>query len=252
VEKGEQHVTGLDGRFTEGDGCLVIPERRDTDRQHEGRQFGNFSAAGRHYLTEVEDVGLLERARRGDEDAFSRLFARYQGAIHRYAAHMGGHETADDVVQETFLVVLRQTGRLDAPQSTVAAYLLGIARRLVLRRITSRHDARLEEALDENTITAAPEGPTPLDDLTRTETIEAVRNLVQSLPSAYREVVVLCELQEMDYAAAAQVIQCPIGTVRSRLHRARTLLATKLAATEPRQASRRDETCRNPNTASCG
>jgi RNA polymerase sigma factor (sigma-70 family) len=184
-------------------------------------------------MTGVEDAGLLERARRGDEDAFSRLFARHQGTIYRYAAHMGGHETADDVVQDTFLVVLRQTGRLDPPHSTVVGYLLGIARHLVLRRLTSRNDARFDEELDENTITAAPDGPTPLDDLTRMETIEAVRIAVQSLPSAYREVVVLCELHEMDYAAAAQIIQCPIGTVRSRLHRARTLLTAKLAATQP-------------------
>ena len=56
---------------------------------------------------------------------------------------------------------------------------------------------------------------------------------MQSLPPLYREVVVLCEFQEMDYAAAAGIIQCPIGTVRSRLHRARTLLSAKLATLQP-------------------
>jgi RNA polymerase sigma-70 factor (ECF subfamily) len=60
-----------------------------------------------------------------------------------------------------------------------------------------------------------------------------VRAAVRSLPPQYREVIVLCELQEMDYAAAAGVIRCPIGTVRSRLHRARTLLSAKLAAMQP-------------------
>jgi RNA polymerase sigma-70 factor (ECF subfamily) len=62
---------------------------------------------------------------------------------------------------------------------------------------------------------------------------------VRSLPPAYREVVALCDLQEMDYATVAQVIQCPIGTVRSRLHRARALLLRKLA-TVPAAV----ETCR--------
>jgi RNA polymerase sigma-70 factor (ECF subfamily) len=54
-----------------------------------------------------------------------------------------------------------------------------------------------------------------------------------TLPAVYREVVVLCELQEMDYAAAADVIHCPIETVRSRLHRARAMLMTKLAGMRP-------------------
>ncbi len=70
---------------------------------------------------------------------------------------------------------------------------------------------------------------TALDRLTRVETAHQVRAAVQSLPPGYREVVVLCDLQEMEYADAAAIIGCPIGTVRSRLHRARSLLATKLA-----------------------
>jgi RNA polymerase sigma-70 factor (ECF subfamily) len=181
-------------------------------------------------MSEVDDVRLLERARRGDEVAFSALFARHQGAIYRYAAHMAGHEHADDIVQETFLVVLRQSGRPDAPQSTVVGYLIGIARRLLLKRLTRRTDVGFEE-LDEHAIAGVPEQPTPLDELTRTEIIDAVRLAVQSLPRVYREVVVLCELQEMDYQAAAAIIERPIGTVRSRLHRARTLLAAKLAET---------------------
>jgi len=64
----------------------------------------------------------------------------------------------------------------------------------------------------------------------RAEVVGAVRAAIKSLPTAYREVVVLCELEEMDYAGAAAVIGCPVGTVRSRLHRARALLASKLEA----------------------
>jgi RNA polymerase sigma-70 factor (ECF subfamily) len=71
-----------------------------------------------------------------------------------------------------------------------------------------------------------------LDSLSREETIQAVRAAIASLPAAYREVVVLCELQEMSYEDAAAIAQCPVGTVRSRLHRAKGLLMTKLAATQ--------------------
>ena len=67
-----------------------------------------------------------------------------------------------------------------------------------------------------------------LDDLTRRETIDAVRQAVISLPPAYREVVVLCDLQELDYRDVAETLDCPVGTVRSRLHRARTMLIAKL------------------------
>jgi len=186
-------------------------------------------------MSEVDDdVGLIERARRGDEEAFSRLFARHQRMIYRYATYMCGPSAGDDIVQETFLAVLRQTGRHDALRGTVAGYLLGIARHVAMKRLASRHDDSFVEPVDDiGSDAVAADQATALDDLTRAETIEAVRAAVHSLPPAYREVVVLCEFQELDYAAAAGIMACPIGTVRSRLHRARTLLTTKLAAIQP-------------------
>jgi RNA polymerase sigma-70 factor (ECF subfamily) len=72
----------------------------------------------------------------------------------------------------------------------------------------------------------------PLDDLARAETVELVRKAVLSLPAKYREVVVLCELQDVSYVEAAEILGCAIGTVRSRLHRARALLLAKLGPAE--------------------
>ena len=175
------------------------------------------------------DERLLERACRGDAEAVSRLFASYQAPIFRYAVHMCGRDAGDDIVQETFLTVMRQPGRYDPARGPVAGYLFGIARNLALKRLTSRGAAVFSDELDRDEQTADPAQETALDSLTRMETIEAVRAAVESLPPLYREVVVLCELQEMDYAAAAAIIQCPVGTVRSRLHRARALLSVKLA-----------------------
>jgi RNA polymerase sigma-70 factor (ECF subfamily) len=181
----------------------------------------------------VGDERLLERVCKGDADAVSRLFARYQSSIYRYAVHMCGRDAGDDIVQETFLTVMRQPGRYDPARGPVIGYLLGIARHLALKRLTSPGAGALSQELGEDDETADPAQETALDSLTRSETIEAVRAAVQSLPPLYREVVVLCELQEMDYAGAADIIQCPIGTVRSRLHRARTLLSAKLSAMQP-------------------
>jgi len=175
----------------------------------------------------VVDERLLERVCKGDADAVSQLFARYQASIYRYAVHMCGRDAGDDIVQETFLTVMRQPGRYDPVRGPVIGYLFGIARHLALKRLTSSGAASLFEELAEDVETANPEAETALDSLTRTETVDAVRAAVRSLPPQYREVIVLCELQEMDYAAAAGIIQCPIGTRTG-------VLATDVVPASPR------------------
>jgi RNA polymerase sigma-70 factor (ECF subfamily) len=193
---------------------------------------GNLSAGRSQCIREVEDARLLEQTRRGDAEAFARLFARYQGPIYRYAAHMCGRDAADDIVQETFLAVLRTGGRYDPARGTVGNYLFGIARHVVLGRFPVREVTGVDTDTDEVADAAAGE-PTILDSLTRAETIDAVRVAIGSLPPLYREVLVLCELQELTYVDAAAIVKCPVGTVRSRLHRARALLLTKLSALNP-------------------
>jgi RNA polymerase sigma-70 factor (ECF subfamily) len=191
---------------------------------------GNFFRPSPQYTAEVDDVELLHRARRGGEVAFTQLFARHQRVIFRYALHMCGRDAADDIVQETFLAVLKQSGNYDASRGPVVAYLLGIARHSVLKRIGA--PGGFPDDIDDHAgVLSAP--PTALDDLSREESVIAVRAAVESLPPVFREAVVLCELEEMDYASAAGVIGCPIGTVRSRLSRARAMLTTKLAAMRP-------------------
>jgi RNA polymerase sigma-70 factor (ECF subfamily) len=172
----------------------------------------------------VDEAALLTRASKGDEAAFGKLYARYQRQIFHYAARMCGVAAGDDIVQETFLAVLSQGGRFDPAKGTVAAYLYGIARHHVIRRL-DRQGVTLSEPVEVVASDAIAPQDTPLETM-----IGVVRQAVQSLPPAYREVVALCDLQEMDYATVAQVIQCPVGTVRSRLHRARGLLLRKLSA----------------------
>lgn len=180
-------------------------------------------------IEKIDEAALLTRASKGDETAFGELYARYQRQIYHYAARMCGVAAGDDVVQETFLAVLRQGGRFDPAKGTVPAYLYGIARHHVIKRL-GRDGVMLSEPVELVTSDAIAAQDTPLETMARERMIGAVRQAVQSLPSAYREVVALCDLQEMDYATVAQVIQCPIGTVRSRLHRARGLLLKKLSA----------------------
>ena len=175
------------------------------------------------HTNEVNDGSLLERMRGGDEAAFGELFARHQGPIYRYALHMCGPAAADDVVQDTFLALIRQGRGYNPARGTLGAYLFGIARHYVLKRLgEGYYDSGPQSDIRDSR-------SSPLEGLERAEMIALVRDAVKSLPPVYREVVALCELQEMDYATAAALLECPIGTVRSRLHRGRALLTQKLA-----------------------
>ena len=176
----------------------------------------------------MDDAALLTRASAGEEAAFGQLFARYQRQIYQYAERVCGCGSGDDIVQETFLAVLRPSGRFDPGKGTVAAYLFGIARHHMIKRL-ARQGTTLADPVETLAADAVSPQETPIDALARERTIEVVRQAVRSLPPAYREVVALCDLEEMDYATVAGVMQCPIGTVRSRLHRARALLLRKLS-----------------------
>ena len=177
-------------------------------------------------VTPPTDGDLLRLMMAGSEDAFGALYERWSGPVYRFALHMSGDlHIAEEVTQDTFMALIRRPGLFDETRGSLVTWLLGIARNLTRRALGAAGD---EEALDESTDVAG--SADVLQDLTRQETIDAVRQAVVSLPAAYREVVVLCDLQEMDYRDAAVALECPVGTVRSRLHRARTMLVAKLQA----------------------
>ncbi|HWQ33671.1 MAG TPA: sigma-70 family RNA polymerase sigma factor [Blastocatellia bacterium] len=183
--------------------------------------------------TTPTDEELLRRMMAGDEEAFVTLYRRRHGGVYRFALRMCGSESvAEDVTQEVFIALMRKPDLYDPGRGALSTWLYGIARNQVLRRIS--HD-RPYVAISDGEDDGEPlvyesliASDDPLGDLTRGEMIESVRQAVLALPEHYREVVVLCELHEMNYAEAAQVIGCPIGTVRSRLNRARALLVEKL------------------------
>lgn len=186
----------------------------------------------------MDDHVLFQRARRGDENAFAELFARYQRPLFRYAAYVCGQAAADDVVQETFLAVLRQGHRTDAPDGTIQAYLFGIARHLMLKRLSSSRERALGEEIDSVVeVTVAVAADSALDEYARQESASHLRAAVQALPREFREVIVVCALEDLSYADAAAVLQCPIGTVRSRLYRAKAMLASALAPVVGRSSS---------------
>ncbi|HLL76051.1 MAG TPA: RNA polymerase sigma factor [Pyrinomonadaceae bacterium] len=189
------------------------------------------------------DEELLRLTLAGDERAFTDLYRRRQAGIFRFALQMCGSESvAEDVVQEVFMALIREGRRFDPARGTLSSYLYGVARNQVLRRL--ERDRHFVASLDADEGREAADDahdarPDPLSELARAETVASVRQAVLALPAHYREVIVLCELQEMSYAEAAGALGCAVGTVRSRLHRARALLTDKLAEQRARGGEER-------------
>jgi RNA polymerase sigma-70 factor (ECF subfamily) len=170
------------------------------------------------------DETLLARMLHGEEEAFTALYRRHQGAVYRFALHMTRSTSiAEDITQEVFLAVLESGRRFNSSRGTVLSFLFGIARNRVWRRFEK--DWRMEPV---GTIEDDIRDEDMLDKLTRRETVEYVRQAVVSLPPMYREAVVLCDLENATYEEAASALECPVGTVRSRLNRGRAILAQKL------------------------
>jgi RNA polymerase sigma-70 factor (ECF subfamily) len=184
---------------------------------------------------ELSDNELLRQMLAGDEEALAQLYRRRQPVVFRFAMQMSGSKAiAEDVTQEVFLFLMREGRVFDPERGALSAFLLGVARNHVLRRLRVEHllSPLADDNDDEGAGFQVATEWCPLEDLTRAETIENVRKAVLSLPPKYREVVVLCELQDVSYGETAEILGCAIGTVRSRLHRARALLLTKLRPAE--------------------
>jgi RNA polymerase sigma-70 factor (ECF subfamily) len=195
-------------------------------------------------IAEQERDGvLLRRAAKGDEDAFALLYRRHQAALYRFALRMTGSAwAAEEIVQDVFMTLMRDPSKYDTERGTVGAFLYGVGRNRVMK-----HLERLprEVSLEEKNEDGSGAGIVLQDVFTpgmwaeQRERREQVRAAVLELPAEFREAVVLCELEEMSYEEAAQVAGCPIGTIRSRLHRGRALLLAKLEMLRdvPRRAS---------------
>ena len=183
-------------------------------------------------LDSTTDEALLARVAEGDRTAMSELFQRRQQNVYRFALHLtGSPAAADDVTQDVFVAVIRDAARFEAGRATVVAWLCGIARNFVRRRLAEPD----VDPLDGEDDVAPAVTPDPLGDLTQAEMLEALNRAVLSLPLRYREAVILCDLQEMPYVDAAAAVGCAVGTVKSRLHRGRALLAAKMQAERAQQ-----------------
>lgn len=176
-------------------------------------------------LTQSSDEDLIQRIGAGDESAFAELYRRLSPEVFRFAYAMcGAKSMAEDCTQEVFLSVLRKSAGYRGSLGSVRAWLFGTARHKAIDRF--RQQGRIDHGLDIANV--ADSAQTVEREIEEDQRSVVVRQAIVTLPARYREVVVLCELEEQSYAEAAITIGCPVGTVRSRLHRAREMLATRL------------------------
>jgi RNA polymerase sigma-70 factor (ECF subfamily) len=136
----------------------------------------------------------------------------------------GRTAVAEDVTQEVFMVLIHEARGYDPEKGSLLPYLLGITRKKVLRHLN--RDAAY--AYSDGVVPEQTAPDDPFLDLSRTEIVTLVRQAVLELTPSFREAVALCDLEGLGYAEAARVLGCPIGTVRSRLHRGRRELVQRL------------------------
>ena len=176
---------------------------------------------------------LLRRAGKGDEEAFTALYRRHQAALYRFALRMSGNAwAAEEIVQDVFMTLMRDPNKYDAARGTLGGFLYGVTRNRVLKHL--ERSPQREVPLEEKNENGNGSGivlmdlTTPALQAEKRERRDQVWAAVLDLPAEFREAVVLCELEERSYEEAAQMIGCPIGTIRSRLHRGRALLMARL------------------------
>lgn len=181
------------------------------------------------------DTELMRQMRNGDQTAFATLYRRHHPALYRYAVlRCGSAAAAADVVQEVFMGLISGQLHYDALKGNLLAFLFGVARHLAMKFDTiSRH--RFMNDLDvvndddeQDAVELASEEMNPLERLLHHQLAEELRTAIAQLAPHYRDVLILYELQEMSYLDIADICQINVGTVRSRLSRARQALAERL------------------------
>ncbi|MFD7711118.1 RNA polymerase sigma factor [Streptomyces sp. NPDC059786] len=182
---------------------------------------------------EDSDARVIERSR-DEPEQFAALYDRYADAVHRYAARRLGPEAAEDLMAETFTTAFQRRHTYDLERADARPWLFGIATNLVSRH--RRAEARRFKALARVPEPVEHEEPVAERAVARAGATGVRRELaaaLSELSARHRDVVLLVAWAGLDYEEAAHALGVPVGTVRSRLHRARSRLREALGGTDP-------------------
>lgn len=170
-------------------------------------------------------------ASRSDPERFGAVFDKHAPLIHRYISRRTGCEVAEDLVAETFLAAFRRRERYDTTRPDARPWLYGIATKL----ISQHRREEIRQLRAQQAAIAELDDPDHSDDVAASVVASGVRGLLcdalAGLKDADRDVLVLIAWEQLSYSQVAQALDIPVGTVRSRLSRARTQLRAALAGT---------------------
>ncbi len=174
----------------------------------------------------------VAQALRGDQHAFAHLVHAYQVPVYNLCYRMLGNAVeAEDAAQETFVRVYRHLKAYD-PQQKLSSWILAVASHYCIDRLRRRRIKwlSLDQVLPTHLL--AGNAVQPEDDVLERESCVEVRDLLQSLPAEHRLVITLRYWQDLSYAEIAQIVGTTESTIKSRLYRARRMLAERLTAAE--------------------
>ncbi len=190
----------------------------------------------------AQEAELLMKASRGDEAAFVVLYERHRTPVFRFACRLlGSAPLAEDITHDCFLSIMRKPDLFQPELASLRTYLCAAARNLAFKQLRRRGiETTVEEPPEPQPTGATPD---PLQRVISGEMTEHVRQAVETLPPLQREAVILFEYHDMSLADVALVAQTDVGTIKSRLHRARQRLKRALAPWyESAAAGRPEET----------
>jgi len=173
---------------------------------------------------DVSDEALMLRVRDGNHDAFGELLKRYEHRLFVFfLRQFGDEESARDFVMDTFLKVYRAAPRYE-PRAKFSTYIYQVARNLAInesRKRKFRRTESLDEMKDDTGVQIAGDDPDPERVLEISERQALVQEALRQLPEDQRMILILVEYQELTYERVSQIMGCSMGTVKSRMHRAR-------------------------------
>lgn len=187
----------------------------------------------------ISDTELLRQMRQGDKAAFTALYRRHHAVLYRYAIlRCGSPGIAADVVQDVFLGLLTEQFKYDALKGSLAYFLFGVARNLAMKHDsalqkttnTTSTNSLLDDEDEDEVFDTICDDAAPLERLLHKQMAEDLRQGIACLAPHYRDVLILYEIHDMSYLEIADICQINVGTVRSRLSRARQALAERLSS----------------------
>ena len=179
---------------------------------------------------EQPDLGILRKAQRGDERAFSIIVRAYERPIYNYVLRLvGDRALAEDLTQDIFLKIFKSLHTFDR-RANFQTWLVSVSRNLCIDHYRSVRKERetIDRDVDAGELTPAAPGQNAYQALEQRDRVELLRKAMAELPPTLREAVVKRDIQELSYQEIADQLSLPEGTVKSRINRGRTELARQV------------------------